>query len=765
MRAALAVCLLFAVGCTNPSLGSASASPSSRPSSSQLATGASGGVIEYALPDPQTAGSSCSDCGHASASRITAGSDGNIWFTDSGNRKVGRITPSGAVTEFELPDAGGIAFGIAVGPDKNIWITVTAVGQGRPDWIARIYSSGEVTKFPAGTGSGSYPGTSPEGITAGPDGNIWFTEAGAGRIGRITPAGVLTEFPIGDPESSPRGIVAGPDGNLWFIKGGRFNAGIAKISPSGVITDYRFGAVDELYLSAITAGPDGNLWFTQSQLSGPQPQGAIGRVTPNGVITTFALPKGSTTHGLATGLDGNIWFTDSGRNAVGRISTTGAIREYALPRRNAQPEAITAGPNGRLWFTEGSWIASIGTTVPEARLSSRVLTFNRGSVSNVQAVDITNTGEAALKIADVAIVGSDQGAFTKAKDGCNGRAVAVGASCRIEVSFAAGPDSGVRGARLAITDNASGSPHRVSLVAQLPDCKLPLFATASDSSVSQGEFLSLRDGVLVQDPTGRFVPDGTRSRSEASPVLHGYLTATYDRTAGRWVPTAESTISPDGLRYAYVEYSQPFQTQLHVVDIASGRDRTLPLADGPWGVIAFTDDGIYAHRSYEGIAPGLTLINPESGAATAVFGDSIVHLVSARVAWIATRNQSDTLPEPPGIGGSSNEVQSLDLVTAQKTTWLYRAGADLYVSAATKGSIVVTGRDMASNFELVVTAPGQAVSIVIPESSEPIPSSGGAIADSNGWWFGSLDGVYLWTPHTGAILVSEATAVPAGICA
>src|SRR5256885_2216560 len=160
MRAALAVCLLFAVGCTNPSLGSASASPSSRPSSSQLATGASGGVIEYALPDPQTAGSSCSDCGHASASRITAGSDGNIWFTDSGNRKVGRITPSGAVTEFELPDAGGIAFGIAVGPDKNIWITVTAVGQGRPDWIARIDSSGEVTKFPAGTGSGSYPGTS-----------------------------------------------------------------------------------------------------------------------------------------------------------------------------------------------------------------------------------------------------------------------------------------------------------------------------------------------------------------------------------------------------------------------------------------------------------------------------------------------------------------------------------------------------------------------------------------------------------------------------
>src|SRR5256885_12924172 len=140
MRAALAVCLLFAVGCTNPSLGSASASPSSRPSPSQLATGASGGVIEYALPDPQTAGSSCSDCGHASASRITAGSDGHIWFTDSGNRKVGRITPSGAGTEFQLPDPGGIAFRIAVGPDQNTWLTLTPVGQRRPGWASGLAS-------------------------------------------------------------------------------------------------------------------------------------------------------------------------------------------------------------------------------------------------------------------------------------------------------------------------------------------------------------------------------------------------------------------------------------------------------------------------------------------------------------------------------------------------------------------------------------------------------------------------------------------------
>lgn len=39
------------------------------------------------------------------------------------------------------------------------------------------------------------PDSFPNGIAAGPDGNMWFTE-GAGRIGRITLDGTLKEFTI-----------------------------------------------------------------------------------------------------------------------------------------------------------------------------------------------------------------------------------------------------------------------------------------------------------------------------------------------------------------------------------------------------------------------------------------------------------------------------------------------------------------------------------------------------------------------------------------
>jgi virginiamycin B lyase len=56
----------------------------------------------------------------------------------------------------------------------------------------------------------------PRGITAGPDGNLWFAEAD--HIGRITPAGSITAFPLPTQGSSPEGITAGPDGNLWFTE-------------------------------------------------------------------------------------------------------------------------------------------------------------------------------------------------------------------------------------------------------------------------------------------------------------------------------------------------------------------------------------------------------------------------------------------------------------------------------------------------------------------------------------------------------------------
>jgi virginiamycin B lyase len=72
---------------------------------------------------------------------------------------------------------------------------------------------GTIKEFPIPTAN-SYP----FGITAGPDGNLWFTENFGNKIGRITPGGVIREFPISTANSQPQGIAPFPGGNLWFCE-------------------------------------------------------------------------------------------------------------------------------------------------------------------------------------------------------------------------------------------------------------------------------------------------------------------------------------------------------------------------------------------------------------------------------------------------------------------------------------------------------------------------------------------------------------------
>jgi hypothetical protein len=68
-----------------------------------------------------------------------------------------------------------------------------------------------ITEFPVNT-----TGSTPWGITAGPDGNLWFTDFN-GAIGMINPTShAITEIVVPDTTSSSIGITAGPDGNIWF---------------------------------------------------------------------------------------------------------------------------------------------------------------------------------------------------------------------------------------------------------------------------------------------------------------------------------------------------------------------------------------------------------------------------------------------------------------------------------------------------------------------------------------------------------------------
>ena len=125
---------------------------------------------------------------------IAAGPDGNVWFTEDLGNKIGRITPAGSITEYSVPTTGSRPSGIAAGPDGNLWFT-----EGKGNKIGRITPAGSITEYLVPT-TGSWP----SGIAAGPDGNLWFTEDLGNKIGRITPAGSHHRIPPSHRRASLR---------------------------------------------------------------------------------------------------------------------------------------------------------------------------------------------------------------------------------------------------------------------------------------------------------------------------------------------------------------------------------------------------------------------------------------------------------------------------------------------------------------------------------------------------------------------------------
>jgi streptogramin lyase len=180
---------------------------------------------------------------------VVFGPDGRIWISDHGSPAVTAHhymanSPNTETLSLSLP-----SFGIAVGPDGRIWLTLEDTQN--PKIAACPPGGGSCTEYALP------PASHPMYITAGSDGNVWFTDASLNKIGRMTTDGVLTEFPVPTPSAGVYGICAGPDGNVWFTE--YYGGKVGRITKDGVVTEYPVPGAGAL--TAMTAGPDGNVWF------------------------------------------------------------------------------------------------------------------------------------------------------------------------------------------------------------------------------------------------------------------------------------------------------------------------------------------------------------------------------------------------------------------------------------------------------------------------------------------------------------------------
>jgi streptogramin lyase len=294
---------------------------------------------------------------------LAAGPDGNIWgvrlgaAADDSNCAPGllranappqiiRLTPGGVVTGFTIP-TGCWADDLTRGADGNLWFT-----EREKKRIGRITPDGTITEFPIL----DYPGGGPSAMAAGPDGNVWFVQPGShcidycdrpppgARIGRITPDGTITEFPVASGMEASE-IAAAPDGHLWFTGPKR---AIGRINLSGTISQLPLPASTG-YLGSPTAGPDGNMWFTHGRAN------KIARITPQGAITEFAVPGPERDLGaLSVGPDGNLWFGFRSVRQIGRITMRGEITLFRTPSPvRGKPVGLTVGSSADVWFAYG----------------------------------------------------------------------------------------------------------------------------------------------------------------------------------------------------------------------------------------------------------------------------------------------------------------------------------------------------------------------------------------------------------------------------
>ncbi len=275
-------------------------------------------------------------------------------------------TPDNRVTLFPL-SYFSIDVVIVAGPDGAIWFSDNALTATAVPKLGRITPDGKITEYPVPTATVGGQGNEILSLATGSDGTIWFLHFGQGRVNgtgkpesiyaldHATATGEITEFPPAPIPTDATGA-----GALPFLVGGSGGALwlLSAEKLSGIPADahiIQVTAPDGYHISSATVGPDGNLWLSARLAA------KIVRITPDGTLATFPLPDPQLVATCITdGPDGAIWFCEDDRisgqitrGAIGRITPAGAVTSYPVPQGTI-PTSISAGPDGTIWVALNS---------------------------------------------------------------------------------------------------------------------------------------------------------------------------------------------------------------------------------------------------------------------------------------------------------------------------------------------------------------------------------------------------------------------------
>jgi hypothetical protein len=234
---------------------------------------------------------------------VALDSVGNLYVADLAAHTLRKITPAGVVTT--LAGVGGMP--------------------GRTDGI------GAIARFSV-----------PTGVAVDSAGNVYVADWGNDAIRKVTPTGAVTTLAggvmRGDADGkgtsaqfrSASSVAVDGAGNVYVAD--TLNSTIRKITPAGLVTTLagtagRVGSVDGVGAAARFSAPvgvavdsAGNLYVTD---------GAIRKVTPDGVVTTLGVMLHFQPGAVAVDSASNLYVTDVANDIIDKITPEGLVTALA----------------------------------------------------------------------------------------------------------------------------------------------------------------------------------------------------------------------------------------------------------------------------------------------------------------------------------------------------------------------------------------------------------------------------------------------------
>ena len=284
---------------------------------------------------------------------------GNIYVADTGNHTIRQIAPNGLVST--IAGQAGVS-GNQTGSGANARFNQPigiAVGNSGVLYIAD-YGNGVVRQISGGVVSTFAVVTAPEGLTVGSGGVVYVAEHGSSTILKISSGGSISTlagnaYTYGSSDGSgtnavfnyPAAVAVDSGGTVYAADS--LNHTVRKITSLGAVSTFAGRAG----VSGYSNGTGTNAFFNQPHgivvdatlnvYVSDTENGSIRKITPAGVVTTFA---GSASASFADGKRGAVRFA----MPLGVAADVGGII-YIADTQNSVIRAMT--PNGQVATVAG----------------------------------------------------------------------------------------------------------------------------------------------------------------------------------------------------------------------------------------------------------------------------------------------------------------------------------------------------------------------------------------------------------------------------